>query len=65
MNKFQANIIYTGFCVIITIITLGFIIINLEKKLVDKQAIEKRAYHKMTKENKKLIEYIVFGKSQE
>lgn len=65
MDKSLGIIIYTGICAAIIIITLGSIMNDLEKKLVDRQAIEKRAYSKMTKENKELIEYIVFGKSQE
>lgn len=65
MGKATGIIVYTGVCAAIIIITLGSLLTILENKLVDRQAIEKRAYQKMTKENKELIEYIVFGENQE
>lgn len=62
MKETTAIIVYTGLCSIIVILTLALVI---NSTVVDRQAIEKRAYEKLTKENKELIEYIVFGEKQD
>jgi hypothetical protein len=52
-------------CTIFIIVTQGITTNILENRIEDRQEIEKRAYKKLTKENKELIEYIVFGETQE
>jgi hypothetical protein len=65
MTNFSKTIVYIGVCSITIILTNLANTISIKKAIEQKEAIEKRAYKKLTKENKELIEYIVFGENQE
>ncbi|TDD77159.1 hypothetical protein [Flavobacterium caseinilyticum] len=57
----KAIIIIWTFLTIVLLI-LGIYGYYIQNKIID---IEKRAYQKLTEENKDLIEFIIFGESQE
>lgn len=65
MTNFSKTILYIGVCSVTIILTNLANTISIKKSIEYREVIEKRAYKKLTKENKELIEYIVFGENQE
>lgn len=65
MTNYSKTIVYIGICSITMILGNLANTISIKKAIEEREAIEKRAYKKLTKENKELIEYIVFGENQE
>lgn len=65
MTTRTAIIAYICICTVTTIALNCAFSISLKRAILDRQQIEKRAYKRMTPENKELIEYIIFGENQE
>ena len=65
MTNYSKTIFYMGLCSVTIILTNLGNTIAIKKSIEEREAIEKRAYKKLTIENKELIEYIVFGENQE
>lgn len=65
LSNHSTTILYICICSMVIILSNFGNTIAIKKSIEEREAIEKRAYSKLTKENKDLIEYIVFGENQE
>lgn len=65
LSNHSTTILYICICSMVIILANFGNTIAIKKSIEEREAIEKRAYSKLTKENKDLIEYIVFGENQE
>lgn len=65
MTNYSKTLICILACSMTIIITNLINTISIKESIEYREVIEKRAYKKLTKENKELIEYIVFGENQE
>lgn len=65
MSNHTKIIMFVAICSSTILLVLAADFTLLRNTIEDHKAIEKRAYEKLTKENKELIEYIIFGEKQD